>query len=325
MTFFQALVIGIIQGLTEFLPVSSNAHIRIVPALLQWDDPGAAFTAVIQWGTLVAVMIYFRHDIIHFTRAVISETLRGEFCASPNSRMAWMIAVGTVPVVVFGLLFKHRIETTLRSLYVISAAMIGLALVLMIAEWLVRWRQRMMYKQKELGNIGWLDAVIIGFAQALALIPGASRSGVTITGGLFQGLTRETAARFSFLLSLPSVFGAGLFELYKESDKLLATQDHLSNLITATVVSGIVGYATIAFLLNYLKKHSTYLFIIYRVVLGSILLILLFTGKIPPGGDDKDREKEQIPQTEVAVLVQKDQSLLLKRSPVPSSRGSAIR
>jgi len=241
MTFFQALVIGIIQGLTEFLPISSNAHIRIVPALLHWDDPGAAFTAVIQWGTLVAALIYFRLDIIHFTSAVISETLDRRFCASPNSRMAWMIAVGTVPVVVFGLLFKHRIETTLRSLYVISAAMIGLALVLMIAEWLVHWRQRHLRKQKELGDIGWLDSIIIGFAQSLALIPGASRSGVTITGGLFQGLTRETAARFSFLLSLPAIFGAGLFELYKERHELLATQDHVWNLVIATVVSGIVG------------------------------------------------------------------------------------
>jgi undecaprenyl-diphosphatase len=282
MTYFHAFVIGIIQGLTEFLPISSTAHIRIVPELLGWDDPGAAFTAVIQWGTLVAAIIYFRNEIVHFTRAVVVETLHGKFCASRDSQMAWMIALGTVPVVVLGLLFKKRIETSWRSLYVISAAMIGLALVLMLAEWLTKWRQRMHHKLKEFDDIGWWDAIVIGFAQSVALIPGASRSGVTITGALFQGLNRETAARFSFLLSLPAIFGAGLFELYKERHELLASQQHVWNLIIATVVAGIVGYASIAFLLSYLKKHTTYLFIIYRILMGSLLLVLLFQGRLEP-------------------------------------------
>jgi len=293
MTLFQALVIGIIQGLTEFLPISSTAHIRIVPALLGWDDPGAAFTAVIQWGTLVAAILYFRQDIFHFTRAVLVETFQGKFCASRDSQMAWMIALGTVPVVVCGLLFKKHIENTLRSLYVISATMISLALVLMLAEWLAKWRQRTLRKQKDLDDIGWWDAIAIGLAQAVALIPGASRSGVTITGGLFLGLTRPTAARFSFLLSLPAIFGAGLFELYKERHELLASQEHVLNLVIATVVSGIVGYASIAFLLNYLKKHTTYVFIIYRVIVGSLLLVLLLQGKLEPVQEERTERTNQ--------------------------------
>jgi undecaprenyl-diphosphatase len=294
MTFFQALVIGIIQGLTEFLPISSTAHIRIIPELLHWDDPGAAFTAVIQWGTLVAALLYFRQDIFHFTRAAIVETSQGKFCASRDATMAWMIAAGTVPVVVCGLLFKKHIENTLRSLYVISASMIVLALVLMLAEWLALWRQKTQRKQKDLDHIGWGDAIAIGFAQAVALIPGASRSGVTITGGLFLGLTRETAARFSFLLSLPAIFGAGLFELYKERHALLASQEHVWNLVIATVVSGIVGYASIAFLLNYLKKHTTYVFIIYRVIVGTLLLVLLFQGKIEPLRQDPETRETHV-------------------------------
>lgn len=299
MTLFQALIIGIIQGLTEFLPISSTAHIRIIPALLHWDDPGAAFTAVIQWGTLVAALLYFRREILHYTRAVLVETLQGKFCQSRDAQMAWMIAVGTIPVVVGGLLFKKHIENTLRSLYVISAAMMGLALVLMAAEELERWRQRTQRKEKNLDQIGWGDSIVIGFWQAVALIPGASRSGVTITGGLFQGLQRETAARFSFLLSLPAVFGAGLFELYKERHELLASQEHVINLVAATFVAGVIGYASIAFLLNYLKKHTTYLFIIYRLAVGGLLLVLLLQGKIEPESKEKAPEAARHQRTEV--------------------------
>ena len=280
MTFLQALVIGIIQGLTEFIPISSTAHIKVIPSLLGWKDPGAAFTAVIQWGTLVAALIYFRADIVRITRA----TLAGLFCGrpfqTPDAKMGWMIALGTVPVVVLGLALKKPIETSLRSLYVISAAAIAFALVLMVAEWVVVWRERTWRKQKDMGELGWWDAIGVGLAQAAALIPGASRSGVTITGGLFLGIRRDAAARFSFLLSLPADFGAGLFELYDKRRELLASQADLLNLITATVVSGIIGYATIAFLLSYLKKHSTYLFIIYRLFLGTALLLLLFSGKL---------------------------------------------
>jgi undecaprenyl-diphosphatase len=280
MTFFQAVVIGIIQGLTEFLPISSTAHIRIIPALLNWDDPGAAFTAVIQWGTLIAALIYFRQDIVHITRAVVSELMEGKFCQAHESKMGWMIVLGTIPVVICGLAFKKHIETTLRSLYVISITMGGLAMVLWFAEWLVRRRERVLAKQKGMQDLGWGDALLVGLAQTVALIPGASRSGVTITGGLFTGMTRETAARFSFLLSLPAVFGAGVLELYKERHELLASSTHAVNLITATVVSGIVGYAAIAWLIHYLKTHTTYVFIGYRILLGTLLLVLLGMGTL---------------------------------------------
>ena len=267
MTLWQAIVLGIVQGLTEFLPVSSTAHLRIIPALLGWSDPGAAFTAVIQLGTLLAVLWYFRHDIA----AIIAGTLRGE-------KMGWMIAAGTIPVVVLGLLFKHHIESTLRSLYVIAAAMIGLAVMLAIAEWLTKRRATL----RGMEQVGWRDAIVVGCAQAVALIPGSSRSGCTITGALFCGLDRSTAARFSFLLSMPAVFAAGVFELIHARHELLATREHVLGLIAATVVSFVVGYASIAFLLGYLKKHTTWLFIIYRLALGAILLGLLSTGRLGP-------------------------------------------
>ena len=265
MSLWQAIVLGIVQGVTEFLPVSSTAHLRIVPALLGWSDPGAAFTAVIQLGTLVAVFAYFRRDVVSITRGAF----RGD-------KLGWMIAVGTIPVVVLGLLFKHHIETSLRSLYIIAVAMIGLALALAVAEWLESRRKAL----RGLEQVGWIDAIVVGCAQAVALIPGSSRSGCTITGALFMGLNRETAARFSFLLSLPAVFAAGIFELVKARHELLATQEHVHDLVAATVVACVVGYASIAFLIGYLKRHTTWLFIIYRMGLGIVLLTLLSMGRL---------------------------------------------
>src|SRR5262249_5715083 len=282
MTFLQAIVIGIIQGLTEFIPISSTAHIKVIPKLLDWEDPGAAFTAVIQWGTLVAAMIYFRQDIIRLTRAMLAGISTQRWVATLDAKMSWMIVVGTIPVVVFGVLLHKYIEGPFRSLYVIAASAIVLALALAAAEGVARWRLRADLKLKGMDDLSWWDAVAVGFAQAVAIIPGASRSGVTITGGLFVGMKRETAARFSFLLSLPAVFGAGLFELYKRRHELLKSQEHIWNLVIATIVSGIVGYATIAFLLGYLKKHTTYLFIIYRLVVGGVILVFLFQGKLEP-------------------------------------------
>lgn len=281
MTLFQAVIYGLIQGLTEFLPISSTAHIRIIPALLGWTDPGAAFTAVIQFGTLVAVLAYFASDIIRIVSAVIQGIASRNPLGSSDAKMGWMIAAGTLPVVIIGVLFKKSIETTLRSLYVISASMIVLALVLLAAELLTRMRARAGARQTTLPELSWTESIGVGFWQAVALLPGASRSGVTITGGLFFGMTRETAARFSFLLSLPSVFAAGVFELVKERHELLSASVGLGNIGVATVVSGVVGYASIAFLLGYLKNHTTYLFIVYRLVVGIALLYLLTNGIIP--------------------------------------------
>lgn len=275
MTLPEALLLGIVQGLTEFLPISSTAHLRVVPALFGKPDYGAAFTAVIQLGTLVAVLLYFRSDVVRLTAAWLTDVRRLKYGTSPDAVRAWMIAAGTVPVVVAGLLLKKWIEHEFRSLYVVAGAAIGFALLLLLAELVAR-------RRAGTDRIGWGAAMLVGVFQAMALVPGASRSGTTITGGLFAGLDRPTAARFSFLLSLPSVFAAGVFELYKERAELLASRDDAVNLIVATVVSGVVGYASIAFLLGYLKTHTTGLFIAYRIVLGLVILYLLGTGRLSP-------------------------------------------
>jgi undecaprenyl-diphosphatase len=280
MSILEAIVLGIIQGLTEFLPISSTAHLRILPALFGWNDPGAAFTAVIQIGTLVAVLYYFYADILRIATATVQNTLQGKPFENFDSRMGYMMILATVPIVISGLLLKTYIETSFRSLYVIAFTLIALALLLMLAEFFVKVRLEKGEPQKELADLSWLEAIVVGLVQCLALIPGASRSGVTITGGLFLGMTRETAARFSFLLSLPSIFAAGIFQLIKARDALFATTDSILTLAIATVVSGVVGYYSIAFLLNYLKKNSTYLFITYRIALGLLLLVLLFNGTL---------------------------------------------
>ncbi|MBM4049004.1 MAG: undecaprenyl-diphosphatase UppP [Planctomycetes bacterium] len=265
MTLWQAIVLGLIQGLTEFLPISSTAHLRIVPAALGWSDPGAAFTAVIQLGTLAAVLIYFARDIVGITR----DTLTG------RGQLGWMICAGTVPIVVVGLAFRKYIEHHWRSLYVIAGAMIGLALVLALAEWLERRRRRL----REMNELGWLDAIVVGCFQAIALVPGSSRSGCTIAGGLFLGMKRDTAARFSFLLSLPAVFAAGVFELKELRHANVAGW---TNTIVATVVAFVLGYASIAFLLGYLRRHTTWVFILYRLALGALLLAALAAGTLQP-------------------------------------------
>jgi len=282
MTLWQAIVLGIVQGLTEFLPVSSTAHLRVVPELLGWDDPGAAFTAVIQCGTLLAVLAYFRRDIARIGFAWLDETRRGQFGRSLDGRMGWMMIVATVPIVVCGLAFKDYIERDLRNLYVIAWALIGLSILLVAAELLTRWRLRRGQHLKELDQVSWNDAVLVGTAQAVALVPGVSRSGATITGGLLMGLNRETAARFSFLLSLPAILAAGLYELYKERAVLLASQADILNLVVCTVVSGVVGYAAIAGLLAFLRTRTLYIFVVYRILLGGLLLWLLHAGILKP-------------------------------------------
>jgi undecaprenyl-diphosphatase len=281
---FQAVILGIIQGLTEFLPISSTAHLRVIPALLDWKDPGAAFTAVIQWGTWVATVIYFRHDILRLLAAFFAGLRVGKPFATHDARLAWMIVVGTLPIVVLGMLLKKQIEGPYRSLYVVAAAAIGLAIIMFLSE-LYAFHRRL--PGTELEGIGWGQSLLVGFAQVLAVVPGASRSGVTITGGLFAGMNRSTAARFSFLLSLPAVFGAGLYELYKERHELLQNQTAVVNLVVATVVSGVVGYAAIAFLIAFLRNHSTGVFIVYRIFLGAVLLILLARGVVSPNEGDK--------------------------------------
>jgi undecaprenyl-diphosphatase UppP len=194
MTLLQAIILGIIQGLTEFLPISSTAHLRIVPALLGWEDPGAAFTAVIQFGTLVAILLYFTRDIIRIVGAVVGGVVSGKPLHNQDARMGWMIAAGTVPIVVLGVLFKDSIETSLRSLYVISASLILLAIALWVAEIVTKRREVRGVELKTMDKLSLKEVLFVGFAQAVALIPGSSRSGTTITGGLLVGMNRETAA-----------------------------------------------------------------------------------------------------------------------------------
>ena len=282
MTLFEAIILGIVQGLTEFLPISSTAHLRIIPALVGWDDPGASFTAIVQIGTLFAVLIYFWKDIFTIITAVIKGVFRQKPLEDPDAKMGWMIVAGTLPIVILGILFKSEIETSLRSLYWISGALIGLAIVLSLAEKRIRTTLKKGLPLKSIDEIGWTEALLIGLAQSVALIPGSSRSGVTISGGLFLHLDRATAARFSFLLSLPSVFAAALLQLYQTWHIIAASTENMTNILAATLAAGIVGYASIAFLINYLKNHTTNIFIAYRLVAGATILYLVATGVLQP-------------------------------------------
>ncbi|MCX7833395.1 MAG: undecaprenyl-diphosphatase UppP [Ignavibacteria bacterium] len=268
----QAIVFGLIQGLTEFIPISSTAHLRVIPALLGWGDKGAAFTAVIQMGTLIATFVYFKSDLIDVTKGFYSAAKsKKDFLKNPYSRIFILIIIGTIPISIAGVLLKSFIENEARGLYVISGSLIILAIILFIAE-------KTCIHKKDFSEITIKDGLIIGLAQVLSLIPGSSRSGVTITAGLFCGLKRDVAARFSFLLSVPAITLSGIYELYTERNILL--NENLFSLIVATVVSGIIGYLSIAFLINYLKTKSNLIFIIYRIILGILILILLFTGKL---------------------------------------------
>jgi undecaprenyl-diphosphatase len=278
----EAIVLGIIQGFTEFLPISSTGHLTVAGKLMHLVSPEApekwtSFIAVIQLGTLISILIYFRKDIFNIINSFLSENLkeRKNFSnQSLNSKLGWFIIIGTIPVVVFGLSFKSIIEGTLtKNLYIIAGSLIGLAIILAIAEKIAKFK-------KEIKDITIKDSIIIGIAQAFALIPGSSRSGTTITGGLFVGLDRESAARFSFLLSIPAVFLSGIFELY-EALKFI-DPSMILNMIVSTIVSGVCGYAAIDFLLKYLRKNTTFLFIYYRIALGIAIIILITSGFIQP-------------------------------------------
>jgi undecaprenyl-diphosphatase len=273
LTLFEAIVLGVVQGLTEFLPISSTAHLRIVPALLGWNDPGAAYSAVIQLGTVVAVLAYFWKDIIKLTRAFVRGLIDRKPFGTEDSRLAWYVGLGTIPISVIGLLFKSAIKTSLRSLYVISASLIILAIVLFLVE-------RYASHKRTIGDLTLKDGLIVGLWQALALIPGSSRSGTTITGALSLGLRREDAARYSFLLSIPATTLAGLLEL---KDLLEASvRPSTGAMVVGTVVSFVAGIAAISGLLRFVKSRSMFVFVVYRIALGVLLLGLLSAGVLQP-------------------------------------------
>ncbi|MCK6613900.1 MAG: undecaprenyl-diphosphatase UppP [Ignavibacteriaceae bacterium] len=282
MSLLDAIILGIVQGLSEFLPISSTGHLTLAGkfmGLINESNPAewTAFIAVIQLGTLGSILIYFWNDVINIVKDFVNENLLKRVAfkeQSLNSRLGWAVIVGTIPIVVIGLGFKNIIEGALtKNLYVIATSLIVLALILALAEKLAK-------HNRGIEKVTLRDALIVGLAQAVALIPGSSRSGTTLTGGLFCGFNRETAARFSFLLSIPAIFASGMLEL-KQTLESPPSYDMLQ-LAVATVVSGVSGWFAIDFLLKYLRKNSTFLFIYYRIAVGVIILALLFSGIITP-------------------------------------------
>jgi undecaprenyl-diphosphatase len=269
----EAIVLGITQGLTEFLPISSTAHLRIVPAFAGWEDPGAAFTAVTQLGTMTAVLLYFRADLMRIARAWLRSLRDPAARRELDARLGWYILLGTIPIGIFGLAFKDQIETGARDLYLISIALIVLGFVLLAAE-------RVGRKDRQIDDITTRDGIGVGLAQALALVPGVSRSGATISAGLFLGLDRTSAARFSFLLSIPAVVLSGTLEFASILNGEDGQHAGLGALAVATLLAFVVGYASIALLLRYLSNHSTIVFVVYRVALGTLVLVLVSSGAI---------------------------------------------
>jgi undecaprenyl-diphosphatase len=313
----ESIVLGIVQGLTEFLPISSTGHLRIVPAFVGWDDPGAAFTAVTQLGTMAAVVLFFRADLLriglawlrsiqplrgigtavephlepatsapdlpgasplHGTVAdpapLADRPLRARFSAlDHDARLGWYIGLATIPIAIFGFIFRDQIETGARDLYLIGSALIVVGFVMLAAEAVSK-------RDRDIEQINGRDGVAIGIAQTLALVPGVSRSGATIAAGLFMGLDRTSAARFSFLLSVPAVVLSGLFELAQIVSGSEHTDVSAGKLTIATLLAFVTGYAAIAWMLRFLTSHSTIVFVVYRVVLGTLVLVLVATGAI---------------------------------------------
>ena len=274
MSWLQALVLGLVQGLTEFLPISSSGHLRIVSEVFFGDDAGASFTAVTQLGTEAAVLIYFARDIGHLVVTWFRGLRSAQVRATPDYRIAWLVIIGTIPIGVLGFVFEHQIQTSGRNLWIIGSTLIVFGLVLGAAERYGRQR-------RSLQQLTVTDGVVMGLAQAMALVPGVSRSGGTISAGLFLGLTRPTAVRYSFLLAIPAVIAAGLFQI----PDVFAVggpglQPSVAQMVVATLLAAAVGYAAIAWLLRYVERHSVYLFVWYRLALGTLVLTLLATGTI---------------------------------------------
>ncbi len=265
----KAVFLGVLQGLTEFLPISSSAHLRIFPELFGWGDPGAAFTAVVQIGTELAVLIYFRHDLWRIGKTWVQSLYRPELRGVQDSRMGWYIIIGSLPIVILGILLKDIIERDFRNLWIVGTTLIVLGIVLGIAD-------RVGKRDRQIDQMTLTHAMALGAAQAMALIPGVSRSGATISMGRLLGYDREAATRFAFLLAIPAVVGAGLFTL----PDIPGGENAYGPVPTlvATIVSFLVGYAAIAWLLKYVSTHSYLPFVIYRVALGAFTLSMLATG-----------------------------------------------
>ena len=277
MSWWQVVVLAIVQGLTEFLPVSSSGHLAIVSRLFFADDAGASFTAVTQLGTELAVLVYFARDIWRIGKSWFRGLFAGRRPTAHRNadyRMGWYVIIGTIPICILGLLFKDEIRTGVRNLWVIATALVAFSAVIALAEWLGR-------QARHADQLNWRDAVVVGVAQTLALVPGVSRSGATISAGLFLGLDRELAARFGFLLAIPAVLASGLFSLPDAFHPVLEGMSATGpQLLVATVIAFVVGLAAVAWLLRFLVRHSMYWFVGYRVAAGATVLILLATGVV---------------------------------------------
>ena len=272
MSLLEAIVLGIVQGLTEFLPISSTGHLRVVPALAGWEDPGAAFTAVVQLGTTAAVLIYFRRELWKIAVAWADSVRTRGRRRDLDARLGWFIFLGTIPIGIFGFAFKDQIETSARDLYLIGTVLIVFGLIMLAAD-------RLASQRHDLQDLNARQGLFVGFAQALALVPGVSRSGATITAGLVAGLNREAAARYSFLLSTPAIVASALFEMRKFV-RGEETGAGALEVVVATLFAFIVGYASIAFLLRWVAKNSLTVFVAYRVALGVLVIALAAAGTI---------------------------------------------
>ena len=274
MDYFTALILGLVQGLTEFLPISSSAHVSIVGQFLGEEDPGAAFTAITQLGTELAVLIYFWRDIVTIIRKWCLSLVGKVERSDPDVRMGWLVIIGSIPIGLLGVLFQDQIETSLRSLWITATMLLVFALVIMLAE-------RVGRQQRELTELTWKHGIGFGLFQALALIPGVSRSGGTIAGGLFMGYTRKAAARYSFLLAIPAVMASGGMQVLEVlGGEAPGSGTAWGPIFAATLVAFLVGYAVIAWFMKFIETHTFTVFMIYRIVLALVLFALLGTGTI---------------------------------------------
>ncbi|MET9417835.1 undecaprenyl-diphosphate phosphatase [Streptomyces klenkii] len=289
MSWFESFVLGLVQGLTEFLPVSSSAHLRLTAAFANWQDPGAAFTAVTQIGTEAAVLIYFRKDIARIVTAWFRSLYDRRARHDADARTGWLVIVGSVPIGVLGLLLKDAIEGPFRDLRLIATTLVVMGVVLGYADRLAArdergGRHRAAKRRKELRDLTVRDGLVFGLCQAMALVPGVSRSGATISGGLFLGYTRESAARYSFLLAVPAVLASGVFELKDAGDAGTAAGGHPAwgPTLFATAIAFVVGYAVIAWFMRFVSSRSFMPFVVYRILLGLLLFALVAAGVLSP-------------------------------------------
>jgi undecaprenyl-diphosphatase len=307
-SWLKAILLGLLQGVTEFLPVSSTAHMAIAPQLLGMNDPGSAFSAVVQLGPIVAIILYFRADLSRYVQGILRTKSPANLRPDDvDARLGWFTLLGTLPLLVFGAALEHKIDTKFRELSLIAVCLIVLALFLWLAE-------RVGQRRIELERMTFPQSQVIGWAQVLALVPGTSRSGVTITAGLFQGLTREAAARFSFLLSIPAITAAGLFKLFRVIQHTHLGAEAGPYLLSA-VVAGVFAYGVVRWFMGYMKEHNTGIFIAYRILLGIALLLLLHWGVIKQPAQTEPPAQAQPSAMRIPPAPQSIQSLS-QREPI---------